>query len=222
MIFFTVGYQMSFDRMTKTVDEWAGRNPCEDIFAQIGPTSYLPRHVNYTTFMRPNDFVKQVQGASVVVAHAGMGSILSALSARKPLLVVPRRADLREHTNDHQMGCSLLLAERGLITVAWDLKELSERLDHLMDVSAVPKSPGRLRTRSWRRFEASWPAELPRNQDPEMNRFRSAISSGEASADSVGPEVISCRRSSPCTSDSSSIATSIPGRPSIFREVAIW
>jgi UDP-N-acetylglucosamine transferase subunit ALG13 len=138
MIFFTVGYQMSFDRMTKTVDEWAGRNPCEDIFAQIGPTSYLPRHVNYTTFMRPNDFVKQVQGASVVVAHAGMGSILTALRYGKPILVMPRRGDLRETRNDHQIATSRKMLGRPGIEVAMDEESLVQGLDRLQEMTSGP------------------------------------------------------------------------------------
>lgn len=39
MIFVTVGTQVQFDRLIRTVDEWAGARARSDIFAQIGPST---------------------------------------------------------------------------------------------------------------------------------------------------------------------------------------
>ena len=63
----------------------------------------------------------------IVVAHAGIGTILSAQKARKPIVVMARRAARREHRNDHQVAtCAQLQGRRGLYVAddAADLRAL--------------------------------------------------------------------------------------------------
>jgi UDP-N-acetylglucosamine transferase subunit ALG13 len=62
--------------------------------------------------------------AELVVAHAGMGSIITALRYQRPLLIMPRRAALGEHRNDHQVATAKWLIDRPGIEVAWDESEL--------------------------------------------------------------------------------------------------
>lgn len=137
MIFVTVGAQMPFDRMVKAVDEWAARRGRADVFAQIGPTDWRPAHVAWTRFLPPPEFSAKVSEASVIVAHAGMGSIITALATGKPILVMPRRGDLRETRNDHQVATARRFLEMGRVGVAMDENELGERLDHLDELRAA-------------------------------------------------------------------------------------
>ncbi len=137
MIFVTVGGQIPFDRLVRAVDDWAGERERSDVFAQIGGTDFQPENLEYTDFLSPDEFRAKVQSADLTVAHAGMGSILTALELSKPILVLPRRGHLRETRNDHQYGTAKRLRERGLIEVAMDTEELSERLDAI--------EPGRVR-----------------------------------------------------------------------------
>jgi hypothetical protein len=58
-----------------------------------------------------------------------MGTILSALELGTPTLVMPRRAALGEHRNDHQMATARWFADLGGVTVAFDEAQLLERLD---------------------------------------------------------------------------------------------
>ena len=46
---------------------------------------------------------RPIAGARLVVAHAGVGSVVSAGEQGKPIVVLPRRAALGEHTSDHQV-----------------------------------------------------------------------------------------------------------------------
>ncbi len=131
MIFVTVGAQMAFDRLVRTVDAWAGQRRRSDVFAQIGPSRYRPQHAAWTPFLDPPEFAAKVSAARVVVAHAGMGSILTALTAGKPILVMPRRGDLRETRNDHQVATARRFAELGRVRVAMDEDELRRQLDEL-------------------------------------------------------------------------------------------
>ena len=129
MIFVTVGAQMAFDRMVRTVDEWAIMRRRDDVFAQIGPTSWRPKRIQWTAFLEPPEFRRRVESADAIVAHAGMGSILTALELGKPILVMPRRGDLGETRNDHQVSTARRFLAQGRISVAFDPGELFERLD---------------------------------------------------------------------------------------------
>lgn len=131
MIFVTVGAQMPFDRLVSAVDAWAGRVSRSDVFAQIGPTSTFPKHIRWTQFLEPDQFRQKVAEADVVVAHAGMGSILTALTSGKPILVMPRRGDLKETRNDHQFATARQLLAQGRVSVAFDEEHLEEKLNSL-------------------------------------------------------------------------------------------
>lgn len=137
MIFVTVGAQMAFDRMIRAVDEWAGQTGRTDVFAQIGPAEYVPKHIEHAGFLEPPEFTERAKAARVIVAHAGMGSIITALTMGKPILVMPRRGDLRETRNDHQVATATRLSEMGKVAVAMDEKELIERLGRLEELTAA-------------------------------------------------------------------------------------
>lgn len=131
MIFVTVGTQVQFDRLIRVVDEWAGARARSDVFAQIGPSNHQSRHIRTERFIDPTEFRNSVEAASLVVAHAGMGSIITALELGKRIIVMPRRASLGEHRNDHQVATAKRFAAQGRIDVAFDERELAEKLDQL-------------------------------------------------------------------------------------------
>jgi UDP-N-acetylglucosamine--N-acetylmuramyl-(pentapeptide) pyrophosphoryl-undecaprenol N-acetylglucosamine transferase len=59
-----------------------------------------------------------VAQADVVVAHAGIGSVLDALGGGKVPVLVPRVQSRGEHVDDHQSEMARHLADRGLAVVA--------------------------------------------------------------------------------------------------------
>jgi UDP-N-acetylglucosamine transferase subunit ALG13 len=135
VIFVTVGAQMPFDRLVRAADGWAGARQRRDVFAQIGPGAWQPRNVDWCEFLAPTEFRERCEQADVLVAHAGMGSIITALELAKPILVMPRRGDLRETRNDHQIATARQFAEQGKLSVAMDADELAVLLDRLADVA---------------------------------------------------------------------------------------
>ncbi len=139
MIFVTVGEQLPFDRLVRAVDEWAGSQGRHDVFAQIGDGRYVPRNFEWTRFLEPDAFRNRLAAARILVAHAGMGSILTALELEKPILILPRRAALREHRNDHQLATAERLGEHGLVHVAMDEQELKRRLAEVEAFVAAPR-----------------------------------------------------------------------------------
>jgi UDP-N-acetylglucosamine transferase subunit ALG13 len=131
LIFVSVGGQLPFDRLIEAVDGWAAARGRCDLFAQIGAGSYTPRCFEFSRFLSAPDFERRAHGASGVVAHAGIGVILSARALRKPLLLLPRRAALGEHRNDHQLHTAERFRGRAGIAVAGDAAELWRELDAL-------------------------------------------------------------------------------------------
>ena len=131
MIFVTVGAQMSFDRLVGWVDDWAAKREREDVVAQIGPSDFTPRQLRVIPFMSPPEFRARLEAADIVVAHAGMGSILNALELGKPILVVPRHGEWDETRNDHQIATARRLGDEGLVRVADTPEEFERVLDEM-------------------------------------------------------------------------------------------
>ena len=105
MIFVTVGNMDPFDRLVRAVDHWVLTNPnSEKIVAQIGDGQYVPANFEYVRRMSPDDFETHFREARLVVSHAGMGTIITALELGKPIIVVPKRAALGEQRNEHQLA----------------------------------------------------------------------------------------------------------------------
>src|SRR5262249_6334506 len=114
-----------------------------DVFAQIGASVLRPLHIRSARFLLPAQFTAYVRDASLIVAHAGMGSILTALEFGKSILIMPRHGDLGETRNDHQVSTARRFAARDQITVAFDADELAQRLDQLAigPIAAISSKP---------------------------------------------------------------------------------
>ena len=119
---------MSFDRLIGWVDDFATANDRRDFAAQIGPSDFAPRTLEVLPFLDPQAFRRQMEEASAVVAHAGMGTIITALELGKPILVVPRLGRLEETHNDHQVATAKRLAEDNLVLAAYDEAEFAEQM----------------------------------------------------------------------------------------------
>ncbi|MDR0614394.1 MAG: hypothetical protein LBF82_00245 [Lactobacillales bacterium] len=126
MIFVTIGTQIHFDRLIVAIDEIAATLKEEPVIVQTLKGKYQPKHVQVVDFLSPDEFNNYVNNARLIVSHAGMGSILSALEQRKPIIIFPRLASLGEHRNDHQMATAMKMNELGYVYVAYDKKQLKE------------------------------------------------------------------------------------------------
>lgn len=136
MIFVTVGTELAFDRLVRTVDDWARENHRTDVFAQIGETGAEPSFIKFSRFLEPPEFAQCFASAHVIVSHAGMGTILSALNHGKPILVMPRLASLGEHRNEHQLATARRMHDLGAVSVAFDEAELRRQLAHIEELVA--------------------------------------------------------------------------------------
>jgi len=134
MIFVTVGEQLPFDRLIRTVDEWVGISK-KEVFAQIGITDYKPKHISYKYFLTPEEFKEKILAANIIVAHAGMGTIITALELGKPILIMPRQTAFGEVRNDHQLATAKRFSALNYISVALDEIEMQIKLN---DIQKIP------------------------------------------------------------------------------------
>lgn len=133
-IFVTVGSQMPFERLVAAVDRFVGSAsavgaaPALSVLGQVGATASRPRAFESVMGLPAMAYEREVREADLVVAHAGTGTIFTALAHGTPLLVLARRADLGETRNDHQDATALRFEARGLLEYARDEVDLERRL----------------------------------------------------------------------------------------------
>ena len=127
MIFVTIGTQAPFDRFIKIIDDIAPQLD-EDIVAQVNQVGFEPQHINTVSFINPDEFNEPFMKARLIVGHAGMGTILSALQQHKPLIIFPRIAALGEQRNEHQLATAEKFKELGSVYVAMNEEELKALL----------------------------------------------------------------------------------------------
>lgn len=142
MIFLTTGTQLPFDRLLRAVDEWVGATkPDCEIFAQALPAeqeSYQPEHFKTVTRLSPAEYAERFAKARLIISHAGMGTILTALTEGKQICIMPRKAEYGEHRNDHQLATVDRLGAHPGLFKAQDEHDLPLCLDRAMqaDISS--------------------------------------------------------------------------------------
>ena len=154
MIFATVGTQLPFDRLIRALDHWAASNGDVEVFAQIGRGHYQPRHMGWIRDMDPRDFRDRMAQCDTVVAHAGMGTIISAIEMGKRVIVMPRRASLGEHRNEHQLATAARLEHLNGLEVVQEADALSAILatGQKLTQRTIPSEPHPQLVTAIRRF----------------------------------------------------------------------
>jgi len=127
VIFATVGTQLPFPRLLDTLDGLA-ETLGEEIIAQTGKDEGHWPNLDVHRLLSPAEFEAKFTAARVVVAHAGIGTILAAQRHGKPLVILPRRFERGEHRNDHQLATARQVESREGIHVAWEAEDLKELL----------------------------------------------------------------------------------------------
>ena len=112
-----------FTRLLDAVDALAPSLP-QPMVVQHGHTPFASTHCTCVDFMSMDAFMEHVSSASILIVHAGAGSILSALQTGKIPIIVPRRASLGEHIDDHQRELAVALAGAGRVLLVEDMAQL--------------------------------------------------------------------------------------------------
>jgi UDP-N-acetylglucosamine transferase subunit ALG13 len=125
-----------FDRLIRIMDAWAAENPGAEIQAQIGDGSYLPKHMPWVRRVDQAEFGRTVATARLIVAHAGMGSVITADQFGKPIVILPRLKELGEHNTDHQVATANWLCGKPGIHVADRDEDIRPRIAEALALDA--------------------------------------------------------------------------------------
>jgi UDP-N-acetylglucosamine transferase subunit ALG13 len=139
LILLSVGTQLPFDRLVRVVDAWADANGRQDVIAQIGPSNYVPKALKSFHFLDHEHFRELQAQCDLMVSHAGMGSIVTALEFGKPIVIMARDHRLGEHRNGHQVATLRRFGDRPGIYPAAGEPELINLLDNNEALTAGPR-----------------------------------------------------------------------------------
>lgn len=140
MIIVTVGMQLPFDRLIEAMDALAPTLGMP-VIAQTGLGTYHAKNMEMRPKIAPAEFERLVEGARLVVSHAGIGTVLTASRLATPIVLFPRRADMREHRNDHQMASVRNLEGRPGIFVAIAEPDLPDAIEQALNAGDWSQTP---------------------------------------------------------------------------------
>ena len=133
MIFVTVGSQkFQFNRLLQYIDELIEDGTITtEVFAQIGASTYEPKHYQFKKFLDMDEFQKNMDASDIVLTHAGTGAIISSLKKKKKTIVVPRDMKYQEHVDNHQYQIAETFSQLNYCLMITNSGELTEALTHL-------------------------------------------------------------------------------------------
>ena len=136
MIFVSLGTQdKPFKRL---LDLLENSDIDEEMIVQAGYTDYESEKMKIIKYISKDDFDDYIRKADCVICHAGVGTIVTALSLGKKVLAVPRLAKYGEHHNDHQLQIADAYYRKGYILVMSEDDDINEKLQELKDFEPKP------------------------------------------------------------------------------------
>ena len=144
-VFVTVGTDHHpFDRLIDWVDSWLAANGHRGVrcLVQVG-TGAPPHHAAWSRYLANDETQLAFRDATAVVCHGGPGTIMTCRSLGLVPIVVPRRKDLGEHVDDHQVAFARKMANQGEVKLADRREDLWRLLDRAVENPAAFKSPAR-------------------------------------------------------------------------------
>lgn len=143
VIFVTVGtHEQQFNRLVEYVDNLKTDGTIqEEIIIQTGFSTYEPKNCKWNKLFCYQEMEKLVYEARIVITHGGPSSFIAPLQIGKIPVVVPRKYELNEHINNHQVLFCRAVAERNHNIIVIDnineLKDVILRYDKI--VASMPK-----------------------------------------------------------------------------------
>ncbi|MBT0770543.1 hypothetical protein KIH74_16485 [Kineosporia sp. J2-2] len=128
-VFVTVGTDHHpFDRLVAWADSWARAHPEAGVTIQYGQAS-APVVATGLVSLPATAVHSRMAAADVVITQGGPGGIIDCRSVGRLPIVVPRRHDLGEHVDDHQLAFARYMAGVGRIALADDEDTFRELID---------------------------------------------------------------------------------------------
>jgi UDP-N-acetylglucosamine transferase subunit ALG13 len=136
LIFVTVGNShYGFPRLIGKMDALAPDLPMK-VSIQLGCTAFRPLHAEWSAFLTFEEMMKRMAEARLIIGHTSAGPILHARRFKVPLIAVPRRPELNEHVDGHQVETGKAVEGIAGIKVVWDLEDLRGAILSVLDGTA--------------------------------------------------------------------------------------
>ena len=143
-VFVTVGFDIRpFDRLLKVIDSGIYQRIIPpNTLVQKGHSKYNLKHCKSKNFLDYYELIKSLNNSDLVIAHAGVGTVLLCLSSGKIPILFPRMFDFGEHVDNHQVDFARIMAERKHALLARNEEELySAVLNYKTTVKSTPTLP---------------------------------------------------------------------------------
>jgi UDP-N-acetylglucosamine transferase subunit ALG13 len=118
----TYGFRRAVDRLRLVLPQVTTADA--DVLWQVGATEVDDLQIQVRDRIPASEMLEAIGAADLVIAHAGIGSALSALDAGVCPVLLPRSAAHKEHVDDHQRLIARDLNERGL-AISRDVDKLN-------------------------------------------------------------------------------------------------
>jgi UDP-N-acetylglucosamine transferase subunit ALG13 len=129
LVFVSVGTDHHpFDRLLQWMAAWDGE---ARVLVQSGATAPVAG-IECRDFLPAPEMDAVMAEAAAVVGHGGPGTIMQARAAGHLPIVVPRRPELGEHVDGHQVRFATWMAARGHVVVVETDEELHSTLDRVV------------------------------------------------------------------------------------------
>lgn len=135
MIFVILGTQdKTFPRLLEAVEKQIVKGNIKDkVIAQVGSTKFESDKMKIVDFMSVEEFNDNIEKADIIITHAGVGTILTALKKNKKIIVAARLKKYGEHVNDHQLQIVEKFSDEGYVIPLDDFDKLDEAIKKLED-----------------------------------------------------------------------------------------
>ena len=130
MILVVLGTQdKRFERLLKVVEDAIDQGWIkEEVMVQAGCTIYDCNKMNIVDYVDMTTFEQWMKDCRLLITHGGVGTIMSALRNKKPVIACARLAKYGEHHNDHQCEIIDTFYEKGYLIPLRDGESLKEAL----------------------------------------------------------------------------------------------
>jgi len=124
MTLVTVGNgRQSFQRLLDAVERIAHVLP-RPVIIQCGHTPFSSPDLEVRNFIENEEFLRLLNDASLVISHAGAGTIIQAVRAGHLPVVMPRLVRYGEIVDDHQLELAEALGRVGKVVPVLDPSDL--------------------------------------------------------------------------------------------------
>lgn len=145
LILVALGTQdFQFDRLLKKIDALVESGViAEPVTAQTGYSPYKPQHYDYKGFFTFEEFDGLLAQCSMLITHAGTGTLVGALKKGKTVIAVPRQSRYGEHVDDHQKEIVRVFSDSEMVLCVEEMDELESVLAAAKNFCPKPFVSGR-------------------------------------------------------------------------------